>query len=99
MENNNEERFNEWVNETQEGIKQSWVRDNIKELMSEFLEDNVAEFNIFLENNIIDDVYDIEYWSDVFCKEEQEEKFYEYCEEQFNNYCDIEKTNRSLKWG
>lgn len=97
MENRNEERLNEWVNETGEGIKDEWKRENIKDLMNEFVEDNQAEFNIFLENCFIDEERDLNYWIEIFCKEEQEEEFNNYVEDSFKDSCDIEETRKSLR--
>jgi len=92
-----DDRIYEWNNETQSGIKDEWVSENLKELMGEFIEDNTPEFNNFLENEIIDDERNIEYWTEVFCKEEKEDEFNDFCNDRFKDNDDIEKTNRSYR--
>lgn len=85
------ERINEIANEVEDGYYSDWLSDNIKDLKEEFIKDNKAEFDEMLKQEIIDEDRDMDYWKDVFCKEEMEEEFLDYCKEEYNVYRDINK--------
>jgi bifunctional DNase/RNase len=79
----------ELSNETFSGMKDTWANENHKNLMYEFLDDNAEEFNIFLEDVIIDEERDVEYWTEVFCKEEMAEEFNDFVDCSYNEYEDV----------
>jgi hypothetical protein len=85
----NQEYRAEELREQSDGFYQSWLSDNIEDLKEEFIKDNIAEFNNFLEQEIIDDERDIEYWKDTFCKEENDEDFDNYCRDEFRLYEEV----------
>lgn len=72
-----------------------WKHENTKELREDFIKEHQKEFDEMLSNNIIDDTFDIDYWKESFC-EEMEQEFYDYCEDSYNNYCDIVETENSI---
>lgn len=82
------DRIQELASETNEGMKHEWFSDNIKELMNDFIEDNKNEFNDFLKNELIDDIRDLKYWIEVFCREVKEEEFNDFVNEEFGRWRD-----------
>jgi hypothetical protein len=99
MENKTDDRLYEWANETQDGVKTEWIRENIKDLMNEFVEDNQAEFNEMLDNQVIDEERPLDYWKEIFCKEEMEQDFRDFVDDSFKDSQDIQETERSLRLG
>lgn len=64
-----------------------WYSENQKELMDSFVEENPDEWNEFLDmNRATLEENDFDYWKIVFCKEEMEQEFLDFCKEAYENY-------------
>jgi hypothetical protein len=85
-----EERAREYADEVRDGFYHSWLSDNITDLREDFIKDNKAEFNEMLEKEIIDEDRDIDYWKEVFCNEEMEQDFIDFCKERYGEYRDCD---------
>jgi len=77
--------------------KDEWISDNLNDLMAEFIKAHNSEYIELLDEVIIDETYDLEYWNEVFCKEEMEQDFLDYCDEEYGNWRDREDTDRSYR--
>lgn len=67
----------------------SWYEDNEKDLMEAFVDDNPDEWNEFLElRRATLEQDDLDYWKVLFCKEEMEQDFIDYCENAYGDYRD-----------
>lgn len=84
----------DYDHEYEDGVYSEWKSENLKELQNDFCDDNKQEFNVFLEEQVIDDTYDIEYWVNAYC--EDNDDFQDYCKDEFNDYMDVFETQRSL---
>jgi len=51
---------------------------NETELINGFIEKNKKDFETFLKNEIINEIYNIDYWKRAFCEDEEEYAFEEY---------------------
>jgi hypothetical protein len=91
-----QERNLEFLQEYQESVYDEWLSENIKDIQESFIKDNIVEFNNFLEQVIIDETYNIDYWKEVFCREENEEEFYDLCKQEYKDYSDLLQTESSL---
>ena len=80
----------------EEEVKEEFINENIDSLINDFIKVIENEFNEFLDNCIIDEDRDLEYWKEIFCKEEREEEFNDFCNDCFNEYQDEIETRRSL---
>jgi hypothetical protein len=74
-----------------------FISDNEKDLYDEFIKAHKGEFDEMLKEEIIDEERDMDYWREVFCKEEMEQEFRDYCEDEYNNLLDVEETDRSYR--
>ena len=74
-----------------------WYNNNEKELMSDFVDDNPDEWEEFLEmKRATLEQDDFDYWKVLFCKEEMEEDFQNYCEDEYGNCKDIIQTDNAI---
>lgn len=72
---------NEWYDE--------WYQENEKQLMEAFVDDNPDEWIEFLDmKRATLEQDDFDYWKVLFCKEEMEQDFIEYCENAYRDYKD-----------
>lgn len=75
----------ELMREKQEEDYIEWKNNNIKELLNDFIDDNKKEFADFLNENIVDETYDMDYYIEIFCKEENEDDFYYFCKDRYGS--------------
>ena len=75
------ENENDWYDE--------WYQENEKQLMEAFVDDNPDEWIEFLDmKRATLEQDDFDYWKVLFCKEEMEQDFYDYCEDAYRDYKD-----------
>jgi hypothetical protein len=86
------EEYNDEREETGQDI---YVGEHKKELIEDFISENLNEFNEFMKNEIVDEDRDFDYWKMQFC-EENEDEFNDYCKRAFEETQAVEETNRSL---
>lgn len=76
----------------------SWYEDNEKDLMEAFVDDNPDEWIEFLDmKRATLEQDDFDYWKVLFCKEEMEQDFYNYCQDEYSNHRDILETEARLE--
>jgi uncharacterized cupredoxin-like copper-binding protein len=79
-----EEQYERSLEARYEGVYE-FMSNNKEDLYDDFIIENQKEFNEMLKQEIIDEDRDIDYWKEVFCREEKEQEFLDYCEEEYNN--------------
>lgn len=83
-------------NKDDEGLY-DFISDNKNDLYDDFIKAHKVEFDEMLKQEIIDEDRDMDYWREVFCKEEMEQDFIDYCEDEYNSYIDKIQTDNSYK--
>jgi hypothetical protein len=86
-------KMKDYENDDYESAYCDWYSEHSDDLIEEFIKDHPAEFTEMLDNVIIDETYDMDYWKDVFCKEEMEQDFYDYCNEAFHDADDARQSD------
>lgn len=82
------------------GWYKEWYEENEKELMSNFVDDNPDEWNEFLDmKRATLEQDDFDYWAILFCKEEMEQDFIEYCENAFDEECQVLQAEARMEGG
>ena len=74
-----------------------FISEHKEDLYDEFIKSHESEFKEMLKQEIIDEERDLNYWKDIFCKEEMEEDFNNYCEQEYNNLLDVIQTDNSYR--
>jgi hypothetical protein len=75
-----------------------WYQDNEKDLMEAFVDDNPDEWIEFLDmKRATLEQDDLDYWKVLFCKEEMEQDFLDYCQDEYSNYRDLLETEARLE--
>ena len=75
-----------------------WFEENQQELMENFVENNPDEWIEFLDmKRATLEEDDFDYWKVLFCKEEMEQDFTNYCEDAYGDYMDELKIEARLE--
>jgi len=74
--------------------KDDFIDNNKTDLINEFVDKNKIDFENFLKNEIIDNIYTVEFWKTVFC--EDNDDYNDYVNDSYNEFVDIDNTERSL---
>ena len=71
----------------------SWYSDNADNMKEEFIKEHKNEYDEFLDSIIVDETYDLDYWEGVFCNEEMEQEFYDFCQDAFHDSEDARQSD------
>jgi len=75
-----------------------WYKENEKDLMEAFIDDNPDEWTEFLDmDRATLEKDDLDYWKVLFCKEQMEQDFIDYCEDAYGEYRDNLKMEARLE--
>jgi hypothetical protein len=75
-----------------------WYKENEKDLIEGFVDDNPDEWIEFLEmDRATLEKDDFDYWKVLFCKEQMEQDFINYCEDAYGKYKDELKMEARLE--
>jgi len=81
---------NEIVENRQDDL-QNFLEENKDDLIKEFINLHLNEFNEFINKEIIDENRTYDYWKVIFCNEELEDDFIEYGLKEFEEFIEIEE--------